>query len=159
MAVNASDDNVNQFLQLRHSFAVLNESLHADYIERYAEKLKNDPKCFWNFVNQKRQTKGYPKNMHLDDLTASTTEETADLFADYFASVYAPDDGRQLECNVDRKCSLNDVDLTLNDVLLGLSSLDMHKSPGPDGIPPRLLKDFAAELAEPVKKTIRLIPD
>ena len=37
-----------------------------------------------------------------------------------------------------------------NEVLKLLKNLKIHKAPGPDGIVPRILKDYADQLAEPL---------
>ena len=54
----------------------------------------------------------------------------------------------QLEVTVNQK--LDSVDFSQSEVLQLLKKLDANKSPGPDGIHPRVLKECASELAGPL---------
>jgi hypothetical protein len=84
--------------------------------------------------------------MFLNNSCASSQREVCDLFSKYFGSVYN-EDGIQ-SANVhdqpegfDNSLILNSLSLTLEQVEKCLRGLDANKGPGPDGIPPSILKE------------------
>ena len=89
---------------------------------------------------------GLANQIHDGDMHALATSVNA-----YFQSVAAdlsPLDNKDLPAPPDILPS--DFSINLNDVERKLSQINIHKAPGPDGLPNWILRDFSAQLAGPV---------
>jgi len=51
---------------------------------------------------------------------------------------------------------MESITLSLTEVLRHLQKLDINKSPGPDNLHPRLLKETAAIIAEPLRRIFQI---
>ena len=90
----------------------------------------------------------YRTNPTYSTVKASTPSEVAELFNQYFASVFASDQGipapeRENVQLQDSNPFLTDVSLSVSQVELILRNLDTSKATGPDELPARILKETA----------------
>lgn len=147
--------NYNELCAARSEYAS-SQSFHYNlYMTDIQDGMITNPKRFWNYVNLKRKTNGYPCSMMLNGECASGDLEIAELFAEFFSSNFqrnsstshltesttAPYDGFTIR------------QFTIDEVGSALSSIDVQKGPGPDRIPPIFLRSCASSLA-PVLTTI-----
>jgi hypothetical protein len=134
------------------SNADLNASLYKEYEHQQALLVYSDPKQFWKVINKRRGVDGVPRRMQLEDKLGENLSQTAELFADFFQSVFVVDD------DVDNivlpsgpsPATLCDLRLCEDVVLQGLNQLNVNKGAGPDQLPNRFLKSLATGLAHPL---------
>ena len=113
---------------------------------------KTNPKSYYAYVNSAKKTRGKIgplKNVNGDLITAP--QEQAQILNDFYASVFTTGgacDGQQGEDGEMRK--LDDIEITEVKVRFAIDCLKEHSACGPDGIPPRVIKEMKNELAEPL---------
>ena len=132
--------------------------------------LKSNPKRFWSILKVKSKHKNVPETITMatsdnSRVKASTPSEVAELFNQYFVSVFASDQGtpapeRENGQLPDSDLFLTDVILSVSEVELTLLNLDASKATGPDELPAKILKGtaevIAPSLTELFNKLLRL---
>ena len=113
--------------------------------------LKQNPRTFWKYVNNKTKNKG--KISVLNDLNnkeVSDDFEKAEILNNHFASVFTKENLNNIP---DFNPEFEDIDIIENlelkdsDIKKLLLNLDPSKSAGPDGINGRVLKELASEIS------------
>ena len=85
-------------------------------------------------------------------MTVNDTEKV-EILSEFFKSVYTDKDTSSVPKYHKRTDeTLTSVSVSEDDILQALRSLNVNKSPGPDGVHPRLLKECAEQLAYPLKR-------
>ena len=120
--------------------------------ENIAKESKTNPKKLWKYI--KSRTKPRSNISHLINRKTGklteTEQEQANVLADQFSSVMVKEpDGElpDIEDKVLKTSPLSYIHITEEMVLKKLKNLDPSKSPGPDGIHPRVLKEIATAIA------------
>ena len=128
-------------------------------------EAKTNAKRFWKYVSSK--TKSRPtipelyEDLEIDEkdkkankkrnLTKNDSEKT-NVFNDYFASVFNLDDENTVWKNIGKYCDskIPELEITEEKVLEKLNKLKIAKSPGPDGMHPRILKELTSVICKPL---------
>ena len=117
-----------------------------------ANESKVNPKKLWKYI--KSRTKPQSKVAHLmNKKTGKLTvneKEQAEVLADQFSSVMVKEPDGEIPTIPDKVLQtplLSSIHITEDMVLKKLRNLDPSKSPGPDDIHPRVLKETATEIA------------
>ncbi|CAH2107376.1 unnamed protein product [Euphydryas editha] len=126
----------------------------AEYVSRIGEKLVRLPsgtRAFWSFAKAAQGNLCKPSlpSLHMrDDSLVHTEKEKADLLGSLFASNSTLDDRGKIPPTIPQCDSfMPEIIVQQSSVRKALRSLDIHKSSGPDGIPPLVLRTCAPELA------------
>lgn len=140
---------------------MLCETLYSEYIERMQSNLISDPKRFFQFINHKRKSDGYPSSMKLLDICTSDPKIITNLFANFFSKAFsdnltAPDERYFNYLNNSTQTSLASVHIGLDSVVGKIQSLKDDYSSGPDEIPAILLKKCADHLVQPLTAIFQL---
>ena len=125
----------------------------SDFENKLADEVKVNVKSFWRYVKSQTQVKGgIPDLLKSDGSWAKSDQEKANTLNSFFGSVFIDDDSASIPFMPNRTTEvLENVEFTTEDIRTLLSTLDINKSPGPDGIHSRVLKELHNELAEPLQ--------
>jgi len=114
-----------------------------------ADQAKSNPKAFWRYVKAKTKVKGQVEKLRQGGRTIETPQEIANTLNNYFASVFTPDHTRTLPRKELRTTAkLYNMIFKPDDIESHISKLKPNKSPGPDEISPRVLKETAHEMSD-----------
>jgi hypothetical protein len=145
--------NYNKYVELRRNFVNMQNLLHERYLNRIQKNLKHDPRSFFSYVNSKRKSSGYPANMIFKDQASSDVLIICNLFADFFEEVYVDlnvDSAQSSPPASNSNINLGSIELTSVNVMEGLLNIDASKGPGPDDIPPSILRNCASTICQPL---------
>ena len=143
-----------EFSMLRKRAKKLQRDCYRSYINSVEQGLQNDVKAFWSYTKSLRTTNSIPKEMNLDNETANSGEQIANLFSKYFTSVYTNSDNtkRSSISNISEYYQFNigRIHLSLESIKLYLEKIDTSKGAGPDKIPPIFIQRCADVLSSPL---------
>ena len=119
----------------------------------------NNPKRFWSFIKSKTKSRSIPTEVSLDDQKASSSTDKAQLFNNFFASVFtvSPDihdndyDERKFTDN-----AISSLTCCEAEVEKLLVNLNVSKAHGPDGITARMLREAAPAISASLTKLFNL---
>ncbi len=141
------------FLESKATFEAYRSQLYETFIQQQAKNLKNNPKQFWRHLNSKRKNTGLPDVIHHDGIMAKSDEEKADLFANFFESVYCKhEEDETLDAFISNRDDVNCYDFVITDshVKAVLGRMDINKGSGFDGIASIFLRECAEQLKGPL---------
>ena len=112
------------------------------YIKNLVEELKenNNPKPFWSFVKSSRKGTNNLVSLLVDGVTLTDDLGIAQSMSQFYPSVFTSED-----CFVTSK--LSNIYCSVNEIEKLLKNLNSYKSPGPDGLSPRILSECASALS------------
>ena len=126
------------------------------YFKGLSSTLTENPKQFWAYYQSKYKNKRLPSSVRFNGANVSDTQDKAELFNNYFNSVFKSDDCVPLH----EDCFLGDFDVgadVLNNIKLFLAivlkfleQLNICKSYGPDNVTSQLLKECANSISSPL---------
>ena len=149
-----TDHQQQKYRELRAKAKSLIHESRETYFSSLDLDLVQQPKRFWSFFKLKNRMRSFPETMNSGDDThqssqASTPQQIAELFNSYFVSVFtAPSEVHSLSVpSTPSHPTLNELKIPVEMVLATLKQLDINKATGSDGIPVRLLKETANQIA------------
>ena len=146
------------YLDLRRKFQKLKKMKYEEFNRNIESTLKSQPKKFWSINKLKDNSTGIPATMFLNDISASTPEAIAQLYANHFESVYAPiNDDPPPKSESETNESLKPNIVTKEDIIYAIKQLDGNKGGSPDRIPANLIKQLNEFIAEPLMKIFNKI--
>ncbi len=120
-----------------------------DYINGgLSESVKENPKAFWSFISKIRKEEAGVADLKVNNKIITKDSDKAEALSDQFANVFTREDTTYIPTL--GKSSVRDIpDLLISEegVLKQLNNLKDNKAPGPDGIPPWILKMTAEEVS------------
>lgn len=147
-----SYQNYQLFSGLRSQCSICSRECYRNYIQNIESSLQNDTKHFWNFINSKRKTNELPAAIKFDDACAEMGPEAANLFADYFGSVYSvPKQDCMSEILSNNIINISNYHILISDIYTELNGLKTDRGPGPDNIHPLFLKNCSFVLSRPLQ--------
>lgn len=148
-----SQNDYNHFSNLRSHCKRLSKYCHKDYITRMESTLLTEPKKFRNCMNSQRKESRIPNVVSHCGITAINDKDIANLFRTHFNSVYI-DNGVSNLTNfhdlADSGFFISSFEIDEKTIFCKLRNLDVTKGPGPDDIPPSLLKWCCSSFLTPL---------
>lgn len=121
------------------------------YIERIEEDVKLNIKAFWRYTKSKRITNNIPGRMCYQDKVGTTGEDIVNLFASHFSSIYSSNTtNNYFPSFPSSNFSIGNLQITREELLGKLQSVDLSKGAGFDGIPPIFVRFCATALVTPL---------
>ena len=143
-----------QYNRVRNQIRRLTRQTIKTHEKNIADCVKDNPKKFWSYAQSKSKTKSSIPDLYKDDNKKDVTEsdkEKADVLADFFTSVFTKDTDSEMPDIVPKVVpELNNIVINPSIVKKKLDSLKINKSPGPDKLHPRLLKELSEVLSYPL---------
>jgi hypothetical protein len=131
--------------------------LKKNYEKGLSQKTKENPKAIWSYIKSKSKTREGIGDLHVDseDIKSIKTEdnkEKANILSEYFSSVFTKEpEGDVPVLNYIRvQQDIQAIAVSENMVLKVLQTLKTDKSPGPDSLHPRLLKELSESIVNPL---------
>ena len=125
-----------------------------DFEKRIATEVKTNPKAFFKYARSKLKTNPRISDLEQRDGTMATDSAAkAEVLNKFFRSVFTQEDQERLPAFEKRPCSreLTHLNITSEDVKQFFGKLNTSKSPGPDGLHPRVLVELTDQLIAPLK--------
>ena len=148
----------DKFKQIRNKVRNATRARLRNEQDNISRQCKNNPKKFWNYIKTKTkitQSIGDIRYVGNDgsESYANTDNEKANIFCNYFSSVFNIEDDCAFERPPirDNVTSMSEINFNCVDIACRLKKLNVNKSEGPDGIHPRVLAECFEVLAYPLK--------
>ncbi|MCP3849730.1 MAG: hypothetical protein GY694_05770, partial [Gammaproteobacteria bacterium] len=144
-----------QYIEARNEAARVVKNAKRNHQSNIARECKSNPKKFWKYINNSRKCKTNIAPLTSDKINFVTDDKgKADMLNDFFSSVFTIEDTENLPSMSPGEKSkgflLSDLRVTRESVQRKLATLNPFKSPGPDMVVPKLLKELSSELAVPL---------
>jgi hypothetical protein len=115
----------------------------------------SNPKSFWNFINIKKKSDGYPSALKYIDQSSNDPKIISNLFAKYFSRAFSvtnpePDGDYFKYMNDYPQISLASININYDTVIDKINKLKDDYSYGPDGLPAIVLKKCISTLSQPL---------
>ena len=145
-----SVDYINYIIARNHYTKCCNKA-YRDHLSRVSQNVKDNPKCFWDFVNSKRKAWKHPSCMSFNGRCSDNDKDSCELFASFFKTVYSTSksnlsDYFTTDVGYDVSFPLIDTEL----IESFSASLKTSFKVGPDKVPSFVLKTFCNSLSIPL---------
>ena len=151
---NSTIDNYLYFSNLRSRCKEVSKACYNHYIASLENRMQNDSRHFWRFVNTTRSSNNIPDTMHLDNTSVSNGLDIVNLFATHFSGCYNrvnPELDLYNTCSGDgHQVDFGLLSVGVEEVFDGICSLPDKLSSGPDHVCPYFLKRCVFVLCKPL---------
>ena len=145
-----------EYCRLRNQVRAITRRVQKALERQVAKEARKNPKKFWQFVSNKTKSRPTIPDLLLNDELdekndanfTTTDQEKANRFNQFFASVFNPKTEEPSQ-PLPRKTEkiLENIKIDNDTVLKAIKKLKTGKSPGPDGLHPKVLKEVGKEIS------------
>ena len=146
-----------EYCRARNQLRSLTRRIRNNFEKGIAKEVKKNPKAIWKYIKSKSKTKEGVSDLNVDpkDTTSPLTksnQEKAQVLGKFFSSVFTDELAGAIPepPHVIVNEAMNDLVITEAMVEKTLNKLKIDKSPGPDKLHPRFLKELAHQLSVPI---------
>lgn len=134
------DPNYLIYSGLRSQSKLLVSQCYKDYLIHLQDTTPQNVKTFRTFTKSKRHTNSYPNELTLNGMNSSDPPNMCQMFANYFQSTYTSNTGPHtvptaIPTSSRTSTQINRIYIAPDNVERHLSTLDLNKQEGPDGVP------------------------
>jgi hypothetical protein len=157
-----TNENYKKYKIKRNLSQKINRIAQLNYEAKLAKNIKTDSKSFFSYVNNKKKLGikiGPLKDQNCKFITDDV--EMANFINNYFSTVFVKENNSNApQINphpvYQDNEPLSSINITETQVLEKLQNLKINKSPGPDGIHPKLLYELRYVLVKPLTTLFKL---
>jgi hypothetical protein len=155
---NSSEENYREYVLARNAATRSVKQAKAEYESNLVARSKKNPKVVFKYVREKAKVKtGIPVLKDEDNVSVYTAEAKAKVLNQFFASVFTEEDCVFIpELPVRTVKKLDNIQINTDEVQKKLVELNPNKTPGVDGIHPRVLKEGYVYFACPLSRIFEL---
>ena len=152
----------NEYCCTRNQVRRLTRKRQREYEKNIASQVRQYPKKFWSYANQKTKAKETIPNLSVsgnpdDNIFTTDDDGKVGVLASFFSSVFTREPPGHWDLPMDAHPEMSeDLNITEDIVYKRLENLNTCKSPGPDAIHPRILYEARQQLAKPLSLLFRL---
>ena len=141
-----------RFVRCRNDLRRLTRDLRSNFEKRLIKDVKENPKSFWRYVQSRMKTRsGVEDLIQADGTLATENDDKARVLNAFFSSVFTVEKDDLPTTQLRYSGPVLDIPVvTPGLVEAKLKILNSSKSPGPDGIHPRVLLETAQSIAAPL---------
>ena len=119
-----------------------------------------DCRKFYNYIRKHTTVcSSIPCMKSADNTLATSDYEKANLFSEYFSTVFTEDNGIMPEFNVDSSTSIDGFKCDIKAMIKIIKKLKVNSAPGPDLITAYFLKNTVANIAKPLSMMYNICLD
>lgn len=141
------------YCKTRNKLRSYTRNLRKTFEESLAYEAKLNPKAFWRYTKTRSTVKsGVSDLQDSEGVMRGDDEDKAEILNDFFCSVFTKENTERVP-TVESRCNVELSSITITEDIVGkhLKKLKVSKSAGPDGLHPRVLKEIAQYITEPLK--------
>ena len=143
-----------EYITKRNESTKENKKARKEFETKLAKECRTNQKAVWHYMKtMNRVASRVPKLKKPDGTFTSSDTEIANALNQQYSSVFTKEDTSNMP-NIPLKplitAELQAFNITEDDVLKELIALQPNKSPGVDGVHPRVLKELSEELVKPI---------
>ena len=143
------------YTRARNNLTHTIENRKSEYENKIASEIKSYPKQFWKYVSSKTKCKGKISALiDREGNLATDDSDKAEVLNHHFASVFTIEDTSYIPpINIPQEdlTILDHLEITSEKIIRQLSELNISKSPGPDGLNTKVLKETASQTGPALK--------
>lgn len=141
----------DKYREYRQKIKLKIKKAYAEYKSNAELNLYSDPKYFWSFIRNQKNDADLPAQVCYNNISVSGAKNIANMFAQYFGSVFIPDTPMcQRQDQVSLKSYFCDRAFSRSEIREALKKLNGNRSVGPDGVPGYIIKGCADLFVEPL---------
>ena len=152
--VTRDQNDRDEFCRVRRETKRLIRQSKRNLEEHIANSSKSNPKEFYSYVRNKKMLGSTIGPLATTDGNIVNEDtEMANILNDFFASVFTdedPGDIKPFPARHNDDTYLNNIHITERDILQTVTKMNVNKTPGPDKISPRILKEVKEEISHPL---------
>ena len=143
-----------EYCKLRNQVKSITRKITKQFEKQIAKEVKTNPKKFWKYAQSKTKIRSSIPDLFKDNEqkeSTKTDKEKADVLADFFTSVFTKETDTDMpEIEKVDVTPLSSMTIKVEKVKKKLDALKISKSPGPDGLHPRVLKEVTKSICLPL---------